>query len=366
VTLFGVVDAVYAHGSGSGVGSSSKSQLTDSGYNSSRIGFRGTEDLGGGMSASFWLEAGINNDNGTGDATNTNNQATGTGAATAGTQGLTFNRRSTVSLASGLGELRLGRDYTPQFWNQTVFDPFGTNGVGTTQTLNSGLGGATAVRASNSIGYFLPGNLGGFYGQFQHYLGENNKTGAANEKDGSGSAIRLGYANGPVNVALATSRTKFARTAAVAAVLPAQGVTGVSADTPASAAVAAGGGDIKSTNLGGSYDFGVAQLMALATRDRVDAATSVTGKGALIGGLVPMGAGQIRVAYSTYKTDAAGTPKSKKWALGYVHNLSKRTALYTTFARVTNSGGAAQALNGAVTAANARSTGYDFGIKHSF
>jgi hypothetical protein len=49
-----------------------------------------------------------------------------------------------------------------------------------------------------------------------------------------------------------------------------------------------------------------------------------------------------------------------------VHNLSKRTALYTTFARTSNSGGAAQALNGAVTAANAKSTGYDFGIRHSF
>ncbi len=366
VTLFGVVDATYAHGSGSGVGSSSKSQLTNSGYNSSRIGFRGTEDLGGGMSASFWLEAGVNNDNGSGAATNLTNQAAGTGTATAGTQGLTFNRRSTVSLASGLGELRLGRDYTPQFWNQTVFDPFGTNGVGTTQTLVSGLGGITAVRASNSIGYFLPGNLGGFYGQFQHYLGENNQTGAATEDDGKGSAIRLGYANGPVNVAIATSSTKYAQTAAVAAVLPAQGVTGVSADTPASAAVAAGGGNVKSTNLGGSYDFGVASLMALVTRDRVSAATSVTGKGALIGGLIPLGAGQIRVAYSTYKTNTAAAPKSKKIALGYVHNLSKRTALYTTFARVTNSGGASSALNGAVTAANARSTGYDFGIKHSF
>ncbi|MDI1236268.1 MAG: porin [Polaromonas sp.] len=343
VTLFGVVDVNYAHGSGSGVGSSSKSQITDSGYNSSRLGFRGTEDLGGGMSASFWLEAGINPDNGTGDVTNTNNQTTGTGAATAGTQGLTFNRRSTVSLASGLGELRLGRDYTPQFWNQTVFDPFGTNGVGTTQTLSSSIGGnaLTGVRASNSVGYFLPGNLGGFYGQFQAYMGENNKNGAATEKDGNGSAIRLGYANGPVNVALATASTKFAPTATT--------------------------GKIRSTNLGGSFDFGVAQAMALVTRDKVDSTpTSVTGKGALIGALVPMGAGQIRASYSTYKTDAAGTPKSKKWALGYVHNLSKRTALYTTFARVTNSGGAAQALNGAVTAANARSTGYDFGIKHSF
>lgn len=362
VTLFGVVDAAYAHGSGSGVGSSSKSQLTSSGYNSSRLGFRGTEDLGGGMSASFWLEAGLNNDNGSGALTNTNNQTTG---ATGG-GGLTFNRRSTVSLASGLGEVRLGRDYSPQFWNQTVFDPFGTNGVGTTQTLNSGLGGPVAVRASNSIGYFLPGNLGGFYGQFQHYLGENNKNGAATEKDGRGSAIRLGYANGPVNVAIATSRTTYARTAAAAAVAALPGIPGLAPGAAAVAAVPAGGGDIKSTNIGGSYDFGVASVMALVTRDRVDAAASVTGKGALIGTLIPLGAGQIRAAYSTYKTDAAGTPKSKKMALGYVHNLSKRTALYTTFARVTNSGGAAQALNGAVTSANARSTGYDFGVRHSF
>ena len=106
VTLFGVVDATYAYGSGS---ASNKSQLTNSGYNSSRLGFRGVEDLGGGMTASFWLEAGVNNDNGSGANTNTNNQATG---ATGG-GGLTFNRRSTVSLSGGFGEVRLGRDFTP-------------------------------------------------------------------------------------------------------------------------------------------------------------------------------------------------------------------------------------------------------------
>src|SRR5665647_2881221 len=171
VTLFGVVDAAVSYGSGD---VSNKTQLTNSGYNSSRLGFRGVEDLGGGMSASFWLEAGLANDDGQGAATNSNNQASGAGAGVNGRQGLTFNRRSTVSLAGGWGELRLGRDYTPQFWNLTVFDPFGTNGAGTTQTLNSIITGVTAVRASNSVGYFLPGNLGGFYGQFQHYRGENS------------------------------------------------------------------------------------------------------------------------------------------------------------------------------------------------
>jgi predicted porin len=342
VTLFGIVDATLARGTGNGTNSSSKTQLTNSGYNSSRLGFRGTEDLGGGMSASFWLEAGMNNDNGSGAPTSTNNQSTGTATAAAGTQGLTFNRRSTVSLAGGWGEIRLGRDYTPQFWNLTVFDPFGTNGVGTTQTLNSSLGGPVTIRASNSIGYFLPGNLGGFYGQLQHYRGENASnsiiagTTTGNKNDGNGTAIRLGYANGPVNVAGSYSTTKYAT------------------------------GDIKSANIGGQWDFGVAKLMGHYVRDRVSSAASVTGKGGLIGALVPVGPGEIRLAYSTYKNDLAGTPKTNKYAIGYVHNLSKRTAVYVTYARVRNSGGAAQALNGSVTAANNNSTGYDFGIRHSF
>ena len=339
VTLFGIVDATLSRGKGSGVGSTTRTQLTNSGYNSSRLGFRGTEDLGAGMSASFWLEAGVANDNGSGAATNTNNQSTGTAVAAAGTQGLTFNRRSTVSLGGGFGEVRLGRDYTPQFWNLTVFDPFGTNGVGTTQTLNSNLGLAQGgfsgptVRASNSIGYFLPGNLGGFYGQVQYSMGENPRN-AVNRKDGDGMGIRVGYATGPINVAGSYSRTRFAT------------------------------GDIKTMNIGGQYDFGVAKAMAHIVRDRVSGGAN--GRGGLIGALVPVGPGEIRMSYSTYKNNLAGNPRSDKLALGYVHNLSKRTALYTTFARVKNRGGAAQALGGSVTSANSNSSGFDFGVRHSF
>ncbi|MFY3383487.1 porin [Paracidovorax sp. MALMAid1276] len=326
VTLFGVVDATYAYGNGS---VANRSQLTNSGYNSSRLGFRGVEDLGGGLSASFWLEAGVNNDNGTGGVTNTNNQA-----ATSSGGGLTFNRRSTVSLNGGFGEVRLGRDYTPQFWNLTVFDPFGTLGVGGTQTLNSSLGGPTTVRASNAIGYFLPGKLGGFYGQAQYYMGENLSN-AANKKDGNGLAMRVGFANGPINVALALSETKFLA------------------------------GDIQSINLGAQYDLGMAKIMAHYNQDEID--NGAEGKGFLIGGLIPMGAGEVRLSYSTYKIDTVGAdPRSNKLAIGYVHNLSKRTALYTTFARVSNKNGAASALNGSVTAAGRNSTGYDFGIRHSF
>jgi predicted porin len=196
VTLFGIVDANVSLGRGT---LTDRNLITNSGYNTSRLGFRGTEDLGGGMSASFWLEAGFNNDDGTGVNTNTNNQAA-PAALVAGNQGLTFGRRSTVSLAGSFGEVRLGRDYTPHFYNTTAFDAFGGNGVGTTATVDAANGGipfaanVTRVRASNSIGYFLPANLGGIYGQAMYYLGENAQNGAATEDDGNGYSGRIGYA----------------------------------------------------------------------------------------------------------------------------------------------------------------------------
>ncbi|NML48389.1 porin [Ramlibacter sp. G-1-2-2] len=341
VTLFGIVDATLAWGKGNGAGSSHRFQLTNSGYNSSRLGFRGTEDLGGGLSASFWLEAGVNNDDGTGSNTNTNNQTTGTSTATAGTQGLTFNRRSTVSLAGNWGEVRLGRDYTPQFWNRTIFDPFGTNGVGTalTQAVGTSLTGQNAVRASNSIGYFLPARLGGFYGQAQYYAGENQSNSGANHRDGTGYAARVGWASGPFNVAGAVSYT---RNSVV--------------------------GGIHQNNIAGQWDFGVAKLMGQYEADSVGA---TDGRGWLIGGLIPVGPGEIRIAYSSFKVDfnaspAVASPESSKWALGYVHNLSKRTAVYTTYAHQSNKNGSALGLNGALTGVNESASGLDIGIRHSF
>jgi predicted porin len=155
-------------------------------------------------------------------------------------------------------------------------------------------------------------------------------------KDGNGNGIRVGFANGPFNVALALSKTEYAA------------------------------GDVKQNNIGGEWNFGLAKLQGHYARDENG---SVKAKGWLLGGLVPVGAGEIRLAYSRYRVELAGDPTSKKIALGYVHNLSKRTALYVTAARVTNSGGAAASVvPGAATgpAANEKSTGYDFGLRHSF
>jgi predicted porin len=337
VTLFGVVDAALAFGRGS---LSDRTQLKNTGYQTSRLGFRGTEDLGGGMSAGFWLETGFMADDGSGTATNTNNQASG---ATSG-GGLTFNRRATVSLSGGFGEVRLGRDYSPQYKNIDVFDVFDTVGVGASQvyvTSQATTGGPTIVRASNGISYFLPSNLGGFYGQVQGYFGENPQNSSTPavklvEDDGNGGAIRLGYANGPVDVALATSITKFST------------------------------GDIKTSNVGASYDFGVVKLLGAYSQDKNNG-VGLDGKGWQLGLTAPVGPGLIRAQYSTFKIDtAAADPHTDKLSLGYVHNLSKRTAVYATVAHVRNKNGAAMALNGATTKVNGNSTGYDFGIRHAF
>ena len=122
-------------------------------------------------------------------------------------------------------------------------------------------------------------------------------------------------------------------------------------------------GDVRQDNVGGHYQFAMGRVMAQYSKDRNGA---LTGKGWQVGGLFPVGAGEIRAAYSMYKTSAAGSPGSRKVALGYVHNLSKRSAVYATAARLRNSGGASQALGGSTTAANTSSTGFDFGLRHSF
>jgi Gram-negative porin len=91
------------------------------------------------------------------------------------------------------------------------------------------------------------------------------------------------------------------------------------------------------------------------------------GKGWLVGGLIPVGAGEIRLAYSIMELETSvGTPEVQKAAIGYVHNLSKRTAVYTTYAVVKNDGGANFTLNGSTGLANEKSHGLDIGIRHSF
>jgi predicted porin len=351
VTIWGVLDTALTNASGS---IAKKTSMNTSSSSSSQLGFRGVEDLGGGMSALFWLEAGVNNDTGAGANTNTNNQASGNNTAANGTQGLTFNRRSTAGLVGAMGELRVGRDYTPQFWNLTAYDPFYTNGVGGNVMMNGGSispGGTSGpfVRSSNGVTYLYNHAANGsrstggqgLTAEVQHYYGENASNVAApvGKNDGTGTGVRVGYNAGPLSVHYANSKTTY---------LAATATTG----------------DVKTSNLSGSYNMDVVKVMFITATDKVGA--TLQGKGRLIGLTAPMGATTFKIASSQYETNAAGMPTAKKTAFGAEHALSKRTGLYATYARIANSGGAAFALGGSATSANQSSTATDFGLKHSF
>jgi predicted porin len=337
VTLFGVIDASMRNVKND---TNSLKTLSTDGMGSSRLGLRGTEDIGGGLRAAFWLEGSVNVDVGGGAKT----AATANGS---GANGQDWQRRATVSLLGGFGEIRLGRDYTPDFWNHTVFDPFGTNGVGSSTNLfnASAAGGATGattiVRANNSVGYFLPGGLGGMYGQVMISAGE----GAVGNKH---VGFRFGYAAGPVNVALAYGKTDVGSASAT---------------------------DWKRINLGASYNLGFMTLMGQYITADVSGGTSngVETVNYLIGANIKAGAqGTLKVSY--VKSDGDGPTASLKardatqFAFGYQHALSKRTSLYGHFSRISNKSGASYTASsgGPAQTAGKGSTGYEFGVNHSF
>jgi predicted porin len=331
VTMFGIADATVQYSKGAG--NSTNLRLVNSGLNSSRWGVRGVEDIGGGLKAGFWLEAGANTDDGAFGNTNTNNQAGGAQTSNA----LQFNRRSTVSLMGGFGEIRLGRDYTPSFWNHTFYDAFGTNGAGSGLNVQAPTH-VTTVRASNSIGYHIPGGLPVF-GQVMVAFGENGGT-AATKNDGRYAGLRVGGRFGPVELAGAFGTTK------------------------------AGATNLTDANIGGKVTFGPATVMGLYDVSK----TSNNGaqrKYFNIGTNIAVGAGTIRA--SVVKGDSKAATSLLKdsdaiqFAVGYVHDLSKRTAVYTTFSLLDNKGNFNNRNNArAVTTAGGSATALEFGLKHSF
>ena len=313
VTIFGLVDANARSVTTNGT---TVRQLGTDGNNFSRLGFKVEEDLGGGLRAGAWLESALNADTGT-----------------INVSGKFWHRRSTVSLYGPYGELRIGRDLDATFWNRSIFDPFGATGVGSQFNLVSALGSgaATLLRADNAISYYTPSGLGGFYGQLEVAAGEGV---AGNSYKGA----RIGYQQGPLNVAVAYSTTGTA-----------------TAD------------DFKVMNIGTSYNFGVATAMALTHVAKYAAKKQTNWQ---VGLSVPVfDVGELKASYQRADASGAGTDANdaRQFAVGYVYNLSKRTALYGTYAAI-NNGGAAAFVVGTPPAAAAgkASKGYEFGVRHAF
>jgi predicted porin len=342
VTIYGVVDVAASYYKGDGSGHVTR--LTSGASQQSRLGFRGTEDLGSGAYAGFELEAGINPDSGSAQASNSNNQASGTGAAS----GLTFNRKSVAVLGGTWGEIRLGRDYTPSFWVLFAYDPFRT-GVGFGVATTQGASPFTQLRVSNSVSYLTRKcylyECTGFYGQVTYALGENAP--GPNRKDGTAAGIRLGYGGGNWDLAFGRTETKD---------------------------VAAG--NYEQTMLGGSWDWGGGRLLLLAGRHHTGLPVALLQGGTSasfgqVGAFINVGNDYIPVAFTRVKRNDAQHGAADKFAVGYVHSLSKRTAIYGTFAFISNLGSLQLPVNvgadaGPTPVRGGKASGIDFGMRHSF
>jgi predicted porin len=350
VTLFGVIDTNVTHLSTDGNPVGSRTFVDNSGINTSRIGFRGTEDLGGGLKAGFWLEAGLATNDGAGSTTSLGNGAGYAGTATGG-GGLTFNRRSTVSLISDQwGEIRVGRDYGVSFYDDANVDPFGYNGIAEIATLAADPqtgGGATITRVSNQIMYFTPNTLGGFFGELAMAIGGNpdNYTNAAGENlknDGDYYGFNVGYQNGPIYAGVSSAITHYAQTTNTLLV-----PTVSSAATGGATTYGLGVGDTHVTNLGLSYNFGFIKPDFFYQNSSVDTKPQKYGSNLYsIGATVPIGQGEFRVNLGHLSgTNWYDGSHANLFGAGYVYNLSKRTALYGIVAKVINSGAYALSLN---------------------
>jgi predicted porin len=155
VTVYGVLDEYLGYTRAEG--KPSNKSVDSGGFMASRLGFRGSEDLGGGLKANFLLEHGL---------------AVDTGAQSDSTR--FFNRAAWIGLSSSLGELRAGRQNTPQFFMLGSFDAFGGATYGS--LLNNVTG--YVPRFDNTIHYISP-EWSGF--KFQAGLSLGEKAGSSSD-----------------------------------------------------------------------------------------------------------------------------------------------------------------------------------------
>lgn len=352
VTLYGVADAAvtYVNGLDNWTGLNSGANKT------SRLGFRGVEDLGGGLKANLVLEGGFNLDTGDGKS----------GGAT--DSGFQFKRQSTVGLAGNFGEVRLGRELTAAYNATARYDVFGSVGIAHSQLWDDGKSLAfstapatlgepvdpyhytTNQRVSNAITYVSP-DFSGFKVAANYGFGEI----AGKNSDGRYFGGGLTYDNGPLSLGLGAERLNKGDGAAMQA---------------------QASNDITAWSLGGSYDLGVAKLLAAYRQSTakdvaiLGATSDLKNRGYMLAVTAPVGPGLVRAAYNRYEAKFDGEKGvTDQFGLGYVYNLSKRTSVYGTYAYIKNKND--NALNLTVNSSsgvksNGSQQAVQVGVTHAF
>lgn len=335
VTVYGIVDLGFTS-IDNGNAAGRVNGISSGGQSASRIGFKGTEDLGGGLAANFQLEGTIAADQGTIGATSTS-------------AGL-FNRFATVGLSGAFGKVDLGRQTSAIKDAYDQIDPFGDGGVIapiSTVFFNGALAGDNG-RISNSVKYST-NSFSGFKATAAYGFGETAGDTGANSNYGIG----LGYANGPLNVQFAYHNQD--------------------ASTFANPSVQTG--ENKLAFIGATYNFGAFKLHGAYADTKVETGLNTTRverkyRNGLIGVSVPVGPGSIFASYSINDNRSVNNSDSKKAAIQYAYDLSKRTNLYVGYSRTSNDSlatiGTGAIGSNAAGAAGENTSAFAVGIRHKF
>jgi len=323
VTLFGTIDGGVRNQTKAitTTGDDSVMTVTDGLRTTNRWGMKGSEDLGGGMMANFWLEGQF--DSGTG--------LNGVPATATDQSGLNFARKTVVGLSGSNWSVDIGRDYTVNFKSQGIYDPMSYTYTGITPTAGTNTAG---VRSSNMV-----------TGAFRWASGGVRVDYAMSELPGDPFGTRTGimadFVFGPVAFTLASS----------------------SVDTSATTTVGTG-------NIGVAWKIGALTLRAGSSNTNTDtgvAATTTDTPMVVFGAqyaISPTWNGRIGYYSTKFETDGVETGTRKVTIIAMDYVMSKRTTAYFAFDKTGITGTASTAVLGVASVDGA--TGISAGIAHSF
>jgi predicted porin len=330
--------------------------------NNSFIGFKGSEDLGGGMKAVWQIEANLEiSGNGAAD-----------GAANTGTDGNIYGTRNTfVGLAGGFGTVLAGVHDTPYKMSTGPLDIF----VGTLGDYNGVFGAAGAgggnpsalfdLRTGNTIAYVSP-KFGGFDVKAAYVMGLEAAEDAVATTDVSSAWSLSGtYANGPLFATAAYEKHNSVAGAATAGVC----ITGATCLTEGTL-------DRDAWKIGVGYTIGDFKVGAIYESIDGDTGTAIGHDSWGLNGAYSMGAITLKASYAKAGEvdDAAGAEAANTgadmWAVGVDYALSKRTLVQLTYATMDNDTAGGWDLGQGPQVSNAvlgsEVSGFSLGVKHTF
>jgi predicted porin len=317
VTVYGSIDAGLRHQSNTNATGDSNNTMGSGNYYSNRLGFKGVEDLGGGLNAHFTVETGFSSSKGTLD--NANNQL--------------FQRQAFVGLGGDWGAVDLGRQYTILFNTVSAYDPFNYKYTGIIPASTLG----TSNRVNNDIKY--TGKFGPVTAQAEYALGEV----AGSTSRSSTRAIGGSYAGGPFSVGAAYTQQP--------------GAGGVNLDA-------------KDWTIGGAFATGPFRIAAGYNSYKIDASATTTAKtkDIWLGGSYALTPAMALTAayYQTKVTSATNLDRKRKlFIVGGTYALSKRTNFYADIDNRRYNGDTGVAITSAGKG-NDSQTGFSVGINHLF